>query len=95
MQSFFYSIYKSIFIIENFFRKTIILDDVKKLLIFSSFALMQKMQTGFIVLLPICITYLLIKKNLQINKIYKTIIVCILYDNEIVFIGDINFTGLD
>jgi hypothetical protein len=75
----FYSIYKSIFIVENLFRKAIIFDDVKKLLIFSSFALMQKIQTGFIVLLPICIIYLLSKEKLQINKIYKTIIVCVIF----------------
>jgi hypothetical protein len=75
----FYSIYKSIVIIENLLRKTIIFDDVKKLLIFSSFALMQKIQTGFIVLLPIYIIYLLNKKKLKINKIYKTIIICIIF----------------
>jgi hypothetical protein len=75
----FYSIYKSIFIIENFFRKKIIFDDVKKLLIFSSFALMQKIQTGFIVLLPICIMYLLSKEKLQINKVYKSIIICVVF----------------
>jgi hypothetical protein len=75
----FYSIYKSIVIIENLLRKTIIFDDVKKLLIFSSFALMQKIQTGFIVLLPIYIISLLNKKKLKINKIYKTIIICIIF----------------
>ena len=32
------------------------------------------------------------KQKIDFNK---TIIVCILYDNEMVFIGDINFTGLD
>ena len=32
------------------------------------------------------------KEKIDFNK---TIIVCILYDNEMVFIGGINFTGLD
>lgn len=75
----FYSIYKSIFIIENFLNRKIIFDDIKKLLILTSFAVMQKIQTGFVLLLPICIIYLLNKKNLEIKKIYKTTIVCIIF----------------
>lgn len=75
----FYSIYKSIFIIENLSSRRDIFDDLKKLLVFTSFAIMQKIQTGFVLLLPICIIYLLNKKNLEIKKIYKTTIVCIIF----------------
>jgi len=75
----FYSIYKSIFIIENFLSRRIIFDDIKKLLIFTTFAVMQKIQTGFVLLLPICIIYLLNKKKSAIEKIYNTAIVCIIF----------------
>jgi hypothetical protein len=69
----FYCIYRSISILENYKNKVDITDEIKKLIIFSTFAILQKIQGSLIILFPV---YIIIIIN---NKIRKKLIVTTLF----------------
>jgi hypothetical protein len=106
----FYSIYKSIYILENYKKKIFIQDEVKKLILFSTFAVMQKIQGSLIILFP---AYIIILLNNKIKKLLiRTLLIsflclsfwtlktfintgCFLYPAEFTCVNNVSWVGKD